>query len=80
MFILIIYCHFVSVLFLYSDNKVLYTNIINDLLDYYDNETLIELSKVRPNANGKYNLKRVAEYKEIKDALNESLAYLEIIT
>ena len=61
-------------------NVATYTEMIDNLLNYYDYQTLIDISNAQPDANGKYDLKSIAQYKAIKDALNDSLAYLHLVS
>lgn len=63
-----------------KDNIETYTEMIDNLLNYYDYQTLIDISNAQPDANGKYDLKSIAQYKAIKDALNDSLAYLQLVS
>lgn len=59
-----------------SQNKDQYTELINNLLDYYDNRSIIEIANAKQDKNGEYNLSRIVEYKMIKDALVQSLEYV----
>ena len=61
-----------------STNIATYTDIIDNLLNYYDYKTLNDIANAQPDANGEYNLKSIAQYKVIKDALNESLTFLQL--
>ena len=59
-----------------SQNKDQYAELINNLLDYYDNRSIIEIANAKPDKNGEYNLSRIVEYKMIKDALVQSLEFV----
>jgi len=62
-----------------KDNVTRYETMIDDLLDYYDHQTLIALANIKKDpVSGVYDLKKVVQYKEIKTALNESLAFLQL--
>lgn len=59
-----------------SQNKDKYTELIHNLLDYYDNRSINDIANATQDENGEYNLKKIVEYKNIKDALIQSLEYI----
>ena len=62
-----------------KDNVTRYETIIDDLLDYYDHQTLIALANIKKDPTlDVYELRRIIQYKEIKVALNESLTFLQL--
>jgi len=61
-------------------NKKLYTDHIDNLLDYYDYQILNELANVTKNSRGVYDLSKINDYKKMKDALVDSQKFLELIT
>lgn len=61
-------------------NKKLYSDHIDNLLDYYDYQILNELANVKTNSKGVYDLSKINEYKKTKDALVDSQKFLELIT
>ena len=61
-----------------KDNVKMYETIIDDLLDYYDHQTLIALANIKKDAKGVYDLNVIFKYKEIKNSLNDSLAFLQL--
>jgi len=59
-------------------NVLTYENTINNLLDYYDYQTLNAIANVKPDpTTGVYNLDNIIKYKQTKDALNDSLTFLQ---
>ena len=59
-------------------NVLTYENTINNLLDYYDYQTLNAIANVKPDpTTGVYNLGNIIKYKQTKDALNDSLTFLQ---
>lgn len=61
-----------------KDNITRYETIIDDLLDYYDHQTLIALANIKKDTKGVYDLSLIYKYKEIKNSLNDSLAFLQL--
>lgn len=61
-----------------KDNVKMYETIIDDLLDYYDHQTLIALANIKKDTKGVYDLSIIYKYKEIKNSLNDSLAFLQL--
>ena len=61
-----------------STNIATYTDIIDNLLNYYDYQILSDIANAQPNSNGKYDLNNIIRYKEIKIALNDSLDFLQL--
>lgn len=59
-----------------SQNKDKYTELIHNLLDYYDNRSINDIANAKQDENGEYNLSSIVEYKNIKDALIQSLEYI----
>ena len=59
-----------------SQNKDKYTELIHNLLDYYDNRSINDIANAKQDENGEYNLSSIVEYKNIKDALIQSLEYM----
>ena len=59
-----------------SDNKSDYAEQINHLLDYYDNRTIYDIANAKQDENGDYDLSSIIRYKNIKDALIQSLEYI----
>jgi hypothetical protein len=59
-----------------SQNKDQYTELIHNLLDYYDNRTINDIANARQDKNGEYDLSSIVQYKNIKDALVQSLEYI----
>ena len=59
-----------------SQNKDKYTELIHNLLDYYDNRSINYIANAKQDENGEYNLSSIVEYKNIKDALIQSLEYM----
>jgi len=59
-----------------SQNKDQYTELIHNLLDYYDNRSINDIANAKQDENGEYNLSSIVEYKNIKDALIQSLEYI----
>lgn len=59
-----------------SQNKDQYAELINHLLDYYDNRIIFEIANAEQDANGEYDLKNILELKNIKQALLDSLEYV----
>ena len=60
-----------------SNNKSEYKELVNNLLDYYDNRSINDIANARQDKNGDYNLSSIVEYKNIKDALTQSLEFLD---
>lgn len=60
-----------------SSNKSDYKELVNNLLDYYDNRSINDIANARQDKNGDYNLSSIVEYKNIKDALTQSLEFLD---
>jgi hypothetical protein len=59
-----------------SQNKSDYAEQINHLLDYYDNRTIFDIANAKQDKNGDYDLSSIVKYKDIKDALIQSLEYI----
>lgn len=59
-----------------SDNKSDYAEQINHLLDYYDNRTIHDIANAKQDKNGDYDLSSIIKYKNIKEALIQSLEYI----
>jgi 5-hydroxyisourate hydrolase-like protein (transthyretin family) len=59
-----------------SQNKNDYAEQINHLLDYYDNRTIFDIANAKQDKNGDYDLSSIVKYKDIKDALIQSLEYI----
>jgi hypothetical protein len=57
-------------------NKSNYEDIISNLSDYYDNLILLSIVNAQKTKNG-YNLQNIAQYKMIKDALNDSFDFVQ---
>jgi len=61
-----------------STNKQLYTEHIDNLLDYYDYQILNELANVKINESGIYDLKNIIKYNQIKEVLIGSHKFLAL--
>jgi len=59
-----------------SQNKNQYAELINHLLDYYDNKIIYEISNAKQDANGDYDLNHIVEMRNIKQTLLDSLEYI----
>lgn len=59
-------------------NKQLYSDHIDNLLDYYDYQILNEIANVKTNENGIYDLTNIIKYNQIKEALNGSHTFLAL--
>jgi hypothetical protein len=59
-----------------SQNKSEYAELINHLLDYYDNRSINEIANAKQDENGDYDLSSIVQYKNIKEALIQSLEYV----
>lgn len=59
-----------------SQNKSEYIELINHLLDYYENKTIYDIANATQDKNGDYDLSSIVKYKNIKDALTQSLDYI----
>lgn len=59
-----------------SQNKSDYAEQINHLLDYYDNRSIFDIANAKQDKNGDYDLSSIVKYKAIKDALIQSLEYI----
>jgi len=59
-----------------TQNKSDYAEQINHLLDYYDNRTIDDIANARQDENGDYDLSSIIRYKNIKEALIQSLEYI----
>jgi hypothetical protein len=59
-------------------NKQLYSDHIDNLLDYYDYQILNEIANVKTNENGIYDLNKIIKYNQIKEALNGSHTFLAL--
>lgn len=59
-----------------SQNKDQYQELINHLLDYYDNRIIYEITNAKQDDNGDYKLESILTLKNIKNALLESLEYV----
>jgi hypothetical protein len=57
-------------------NKANYEDIISNLSDYYDNLILLNIVNSQKTNDG-YNLNKIAKYKMIKDALQDSFDFVE---
>ena len=57
-------------------NKPYYEDIISNLSDYYDNLILLSIINAEKTKSG-YNLQNIAQYKLIKDALNDSFDFVK---
>jgi hypothetical protein len=58
-------------------NKQLYTDHIDNLLDYYDYQILNELANVKTNPDdGIYDLNKIIKYNQIKEVLSNSHRFL----
>ena len=66
-----------------GDNKALYSQHIDNLLDYCDWTILDIINNATPDpSTGKYNgdaLNQITHYAKIKDALNGSSAFLDLV-
>jgi len=60
----------------FTQNKSDYAEQINHLLDYYDNRTIDDIANARQDENGDYDLSSIIRYKNIKEALVQSLEYI----
>jgi hypothetical protein len=59
-------------------NTQLYTDHIDNLLDYYDYQILNEIANVKTGADGVYDLTNIIKYNQIKDALQGSQKFLAL--
>jgi hypothetical protein len=59
-----------------STNKATYEDIVSNLSEYYDNLILLTVINAEKINNG-YNLRQIAEYKMIKDALRETFEFVQ---
>ena len=59
-------------------NVRLYTDHIDNLLDYYDYQILNEIVNVKTGADGVYDLSNIIKYNQIKDALQGSQKFLAL--
>ena len=59
-----------------SQNKDQYTELINHLLDYYDNRSINDIANAKQDKDGEYDLSSIVRYKSIKEALIQSLEYI----
>jgi hypothetical protein len=59
-----------------TEHKNEYAEQINHLLDYYDNRTIFDIANAKQDKNGDYDLSSIVKYKAIKDALIQSLEYI----
>jgi hypothetical protein len=59
-----------------TQNKEDYAEQINHLLDYYDNRTIHDIANAKQDENGEYDLSSIIRYKNIKEALIQSLEYI----
>jgi hypothetical protein len=59
-----------------STNKNDYAELINHLLDYYDNKIIYEIANAKQDKDGEYDLSIIVRYKNIKEALIQSLEYV----
>ena len=59
-------------------NKQLYSDHIDNLLDYYDYQILNEIANVKTNENGIYDLSKIIKYNQIKEALTSSHTFLAL--
>ena len=60
-----------------STNKAVYEDIIINMSDYYDNLILQTIVNGQKSDNSDYNVANIIKYKAIKDALQDSMEYLE---
>jgi translation initiation factor 2 gamma subunit (eIF-2gamma) len=61
-----------------ANNKELYTEHIDNLLDYYDYQILNELANVKVGADGTYDLSNIIKYDKIKEVLTNSHRFLAL--
>jgi len=59
-------------------NKQLYSDHIDNLLDYYDYQILNEIANVKTGGDGIYDLTNIMKYSKIKEALNSSHTFLAL--
>jgi hypothetical protein len=59
-------------------NKQLYTEHIDNLLDYYDYQILNELANIKTGSDGIYDLTNILKYNKIKEVLNSSHIFLAL--
>ncbi len=59
-----------------SQNKDRYKELINHLLDYYDNKIIYEISNAKQDANGDYDLRHIVKMRDVKQTLLDSLEYI----
>ena len=59
-----------------STNKNDYAELINHLLDYYDNRIIYEIANAKQDENEDYDLSSIVQYKNIKETLIQSLEYV----
>lgn len=59
-----------------SQNKDQYIELINHLLDYYDNRSINDIANAKQDKDGEYDLSSIGKYKSIKEALIQSLEYI----
>jgi hypothetical protein len=59
-------------------NKQLYSDHIDNLLDYYDYQILNELANIKTGKDGIYDLTNIMKYNKIKEALNGSHTFLAL--
>lgn len=60
-----------------KDNKADYEDIINALLNYYDNLSVKTIINSKQYPNGAYNIDAIHGHKMIRDALTDTLEYLK---
>lgn len=59
-------------------NKQLYSDHIDNLLDYYDYQILNEIANVKTDEDGIYDLHKIIKYNQIKEALTSSHTFLAL--